>query len=141
MRTGVTSASLPTGESHRRRLLDLVAAGFLLGTALALVAVARTAEGWEAVFSSGVDVLGKGIERVAARRPIRSGRLFLRVTVEPGTRLRFATSEDGQRFTPIDGEVAAREGAWIGARLALFTAPLERPNPADFTDVEWFRVE
>lgn len=26
-------------------------------------------------------------------------------------------------------------------RLALFTAPLEHPTPADFTDVEWFRVE
>ncbi len=83
----------------------------------------------------------EGVERVVARRSVRSGRLFLRVTVEPGARLRFATSEDGKTFTPIGGEVVAREGAWIGARLALFTAPLPRPGPADFTDVDWFRVE
>ena len=81
------------------------------------------------------------MERVEARRPVRSGRLFLRATVEPGARLRFATSEDGTTFTPIGGEVVVREGAWVGARLGLFTTPLESPTPADFTDVVWFRVE
>ena len=81
------------------------------------------------------------VERVVARRPVRSGRLFLRVSVEPGARLAFATSEDGKAFTPIGGELVAREGAWVGARLALFTSPLGRPGPADFADVEWFRVE
>lgn len=113
----------------------------VLGRDAALVAVARTGEGWEATLSSGADVLGEGVERVVERRPVRSGRLFLRVTVEPYARLRFATSEDGKTFTPIGGEVIAREGAWVGSRLALFTAPLERPTAADFTDVEWFRVE
>ncbi len=113
----------------------------VLGRDAAFVAVARTADGWEAILSSGSDVLGEGVERVVERRPVRSGRLFLRVTVEPGARLRFATSEDGKTFTPIGGELVAREGAWVGSRLALFTAPLERPTPADFTDVEWFRVE
>ncbi|MBK9090489.1 MAG: hypothetical protein IPL90_16135 [Holophagales bacterium] len=53
----------------------------------------------------------------------------------------FATSEDGKTFTPIGGEVVAREGAWVGARLGFFTAPLPRLGSADFTDVEWFRVE
>ncbi len=113
----------------------------VLGRDAAFVAVARTADGWEAVFSSGVDVLEGGSERVVARRSVRSGRLHLRVTVETGARLRFATSEDGTLFTPIGGEVVAREAAWVGARLALFTSPLEHPAPTDFTDVDWFRVE
>ncbi len=113
----------------------------VLGRGAAFVAIARTPEGWEAVFSSGSDVLGKGVESVVDRRPVRSGRLFLRVTVQPGARLKFATSEDGTLFEPIGGELVAREGAWVGSRLALFTAPLERPMPADFSDVEWFRVE
>ncbi len=113
----------------------------VLGRDAAWAAVAKSSEGWEAVFASGADVLGEGVERVVERRPVRSGRLFLRVTVEPGARLRFSTSEDGVAFAPIGGETVAREGAWVGARLALFTAPLEHPAPADSTDVEWFRVE
>lgn len=113
----------------------------VLGRDAAFVAVARTTDGWEARFATGLDVLGEGVERVVERRPVRTGRLFLCVSVEPGARLRFATSEDGKTFTPIGGELVAREGAWVGARLALFTAPLERPTAADFTDVEWFRVE
>lgn len=113
----------------------------VLGRDAAFVAVARTAQGWEAVLATGTDVLGKGVESVVERRPVRSGRLFLRVSVAPGARLSFATSEDGVLFAPIGDELVAREGAWIGARLALFTAPLERPSRGDFTDVEWFRVD
>jgi beta-xylosidase len=113
----------------------------VLGRDAAFVAVARTADGWEALLTLGTDVLAEGVETVAARRPVRTGRIHLRVTVEPGARLRFATSEDGKTFTPIGGEFVAREGAWVGARLGLFTAPLPSPGPADFTDVEWFRVE
>ncbi|MFN7990353.1 MAG: glycoside hydrolase 43 family protein [Thermoanaerobaculia bacterium] len=113
----------------------------VLGRDAAWVAVARTAGGWEALFASGDDVLGEGVERVVERRPVRSGRLFLRVAVEPGARLRFSTSEDGVTFAPIGGEAVAREGAWVGARLALFTAPLATPGREDFTDVAWFRVE
>ena len=113
----------------------------VLGRDAAFVAVARTAEGWEAVLSTGTDVLGSGVEGVVERRPVRSGRLLLRVTVEPGARLRFATREDGTMFSPIGEELVAREGSWVGSRLALFTAPVERPTPADFTDVEWFRVK
>lgn len=113
----------------------------VLGRDAAYAAVARTAAGWEAVFASGDDVLGEGVERVVERRPVRSGRLFLRVAVEPGARLRFSTSQDGAAFAPIGGEVGAREGAWVGARLALFAAPLEKPGRDDFTDVEWLRVE
>jgi hypothetical protein len=113
----------------------------VLGRDAAFVAVALTAGGWEALLTSGTDVLAGGVEMVAARRPVRSGRIHLRVIVEPGARVRFATSEDGKTFTPIGGELVAREGAWVGARLSLFTAPLPSPGPADFTDVEWFRVE
>lgn len=113
----------------------------VLGRDAAYVALARSEEGWEAILASGADVLSGGVERVVARRPVRSGRLFLRVTVEPGARLRFATSEDGAAFAPIGEDLAAREGAWVGARLALFTAPLAKTGPADFADVEWFRVE
>ncbi len=113
----------------------------VLGRDVAFVAIARTADGWETLLTSGTDVLAEGVETVVVRRPARSGRIYLRVIVEPGARLRFATSDDGKTFTPIGGEVVAREGAWIGARLGLFTAPLPSPGPADFTDVEWFRVE
>ncbi len=113
----------------------------VLGRDAAYAAIARTSGGWEAVFASGDDVLGEGAERVVERRRVRSGRLFLRVAVEPGARLRFSTSEDGVTFAPIGGEAVAREGAWVGARLALFTAPLATPGREDFTDVAWFRVE
>ena len=84
---------------------------------------------------------GVGLVCTVERRPVRSGRLFLRVAVEPGARLRFSTSEDGVTCAPIGGEAVAREGAWVGARLALFTAPLATPGREDFTDVAWFRVE
>jgi beta-xylosidase len=113
----------------------------VLGRDAAYVAVARAEEGWEAILASGADVLSGGVERVVARRPVRSGRIHLRVTVEAGARLRFATSEDGAAFAPIGDELPAREGAWVGARLALFTAPPARPGPADLADVDWFRVE
>ncbi|MCK6681520.1 MAG: glycoside hydrolase 43 family protein [Thermoanaerobaculia bacterium] len=113
----------------------------VLGLDVAYVAIARTENGWEEIFATGTGVLKDGVERVVERRAIPSGRLHLRVTVEPGARLRFATSEDGTSFTPIGGEVVAREGAWVGARLALFTRPLPDPEPQDVTDVAFFRVE
>lgn len=112
----------------------------VLGRDATSLAVVRTPNGWEAVLASGEDVLGDGVERVVERRPVRSPRLWLRVSVEPGVRLRFSASEDGTSFVPIGDERAAREGAWVGARLALFAAPVARPGPGDFADVEWFRV-
>ena len=113
----------------------------VLGRDAAYVAVARSQEGWEAIFSSGADVLSGGVERVVARRPVASGRLWLRLSVEPGARLTFSTSGDGAVFAPIGAELVAREGAWVGARLGLFTASLATPGPEDHADVEWFRVE
>jgi beta-xylosidase len=113
----------------------------VLGRDAAYVAVSRSTVGWEATFATGSDVLGDGVERIVARRPVRAGRLYLRVAVEPGARLAFSTSEDGTRFAPIGNEVVGREGAWVGTRLALFTTPLVHPTRGDFTDVDWFRVE
>ena len=101
----------------------------------------RTANGWDAAFSAGTAVLEGGAERVVARRPVRSGRLLLRVTVESGARLAFSTSEDGIAYAPIGEETVAREGAWVGARLALFASPLPAAGADAFADVDWFRVE
>ena len=57
-----------------------------------------------------------------------------------------ARTVDGwEAFSPSGSDVlgggVAREGAWVGSRLGLFTAPAERPTPADSNDVDWFRVE
>ncbi len=113
----------------------------MLGRDTASVALTRSPAGWEVVQSVGRDVDKGGHDEIVARRAVPSGRLHLRVVVVPGARLRFSTSVDGAAFAPIGEEIAAREGIWVGARIGLFTTPIERPHRSDFTDVEWFRVE
>jgi beta-xylosidase len=113
----------------------------VLGRDTASLVVARSPAGWEVVHRMGSGVDEGGRDEVVARRPVPSGRLHLRVAVLPGARLRLSTSVDGVTFAPIGGELAAREGIWVGARIALFTMPVERPRRSDFTDVEWFRIE
>jgi beta-xylosidase len=113
----------------------------VLGRDTASVTLARSPAGWEVVHSVGRDVDKGGRDEIAARHAVPSGRLQLRVMVVPGARLQFSTSVDGAAFAPIGEEIGAREGIWVGARIGLFTTPVERPHRSDFTDVEWFRVE
>ena len=113
----------------------------VLGRDTASLAVTRSPSGWEVVQSVGRGVDEGGRDEIVARRATPSARLYLRVVVAPGARLRFSTSVDGAAFVPIGEEIAAREGMWVGARIGLFTAPVERPRRSDFTDVEWVRIE
>lgn len=147
-RPNVLTTRFPAERFVATALLELhgnapgAAAGLaVLGKDVAAVSVVRTANGWDAAFSAGTAVLEGGAERVVARRPVRSGRLLLRVTVESGARLAFSTSEDGVAYAPIGEETVAREGAWVGARLALFASPLPAAGADAFADVDWFRVE
>ena len=144
----VLVARLPAESVTVTALLDVhgTAAGAASGLAVlgrdtAAVAVVRSPSGWEVEHTVGRGVDEGGRDEVVARRAARSGRLYVRIEVLPGARLRFSTGGDGAAFVPIGEEIAAREGVWVGARIGLFTAPVEQPRRSDFTDVEWIRFE
>jgi beta-xylosidase len=67
--------------------------------------------------------------------------IYLRVAVEEGGVCRFSYSEDGERFTAVEGSFTAVAGRWIGAKVGLFCTRVQQTNDAGFADVDWFRVE
>lgn len=67
--------------------------------------------------------------------------IYLRVAVEEGGVCRFSFSEDGEKFTAVEGSFTAVAGRWIGAKVGLFCTRVQQTNDSGFADVDWFRIE
>jgi beta-xylosidase len=66
--------------------------------------------------------------------------LYLRVAVRPGAKCQFSYSLDGQQFTLLGAEFAAREGKWVGAKMGVFCLSPSPTATAGYADVDWWRV-
>ena len=72
---------------------------------------------------------------------LKSGKLYLRVTVSEGALCRFSYSFDGKDFTEVENTFKGREGKWIGAKVGLFCTTQSQTNDSGFADFDWFRVQ
>ena len=113
----------------------------VMGRDYAFLAVEKTASGWQLVYVVNRNADKGETEVTEAIVPVTSGRVWLRASVDDGARTRFGYSTDGRTYVDVGAaSFAAREGVWVGARIGLFTTPVQARTPG-FTDVEWFRVE
>ncbi len=74
---------------------------------------------------------------------ITQNKIFLRVSVTPDAKCRFAYSLDGETFRAFGEEVQATVGRWVGAKVGLFadiTFSNEAPLDENYADFDFFRV-
>jgi beta-xylosidase len=124
----------PRAEGERTGLV-------VLGLDYATLSVIQKPGGLFVVPTVCRDADRQGPETEGAPQPVKSGPLYLRVTVSEHAQCRFSFSEDGNRFTPIGEAFPAREGKWIGAKVGIFAVRTGTANESGYADFDWFRIE
>ncbi|MFC6227485.1 glycoside hydrolase 43 family protein [Paenibacillus allorhizosphaerae] len=79
-------------------------------------------------------------ETVAWQGEELTGTVFLRVTVAEGALCSFSFSTDGDQFEPVGQPFTAKEGRWVGAKVGVFAANMQRSGSRGYVDVDWFEV-
>lgn len=99
------------------------------------------AAGHELVWRVTRDAPGRAeVREVVAAGPGPVGPVWLRVTVGPEARYRFAYSWDGVAFTPLGDEFPATVGRWVGAKVGLFAAAPPSGGSRGHADFSSFHV-
>ncbi|WP_231625472.1 glycoside hydrolase 43 family protein [Pedobacter sp. R20-19] len=72
---------------------------------------------------------------------LKSGQVYMRVTVAVGAKCQFSFSEDGIKFNHVGDEFQATAGQWIGAKVGLFAIRETQTNDAGIAEYDWFRID
>jgi len=72
---------------------------------------------------------------------LKSGQVYMRVTVFNGAKCQFSFSEDGIKFNYVGDEFQATAGQWIGAKVGLFAIRNTQTNDSGIAEYDWFRIE
>ena len=65
--------------------------------------------------------------------------IYLRLTVD-NSKVRFAYSQNGRRFTPCGDEFQMKEGKWIGAKFGFVSAETSANTDRGWVEADWIRV-
>ena len=65
--------------------------------------------------------------------------IYLRLVVKD-SKVKFAYSSDGKKYTPCGDEFQMREGKWIGGKMGFVSIEPEAKTDRGWIDVDWFRV-
>ena len=65
--------------------------------------------------------------------------IFLRLTVSD-SKVRFAWSQNGKKFTDCGEEFLMKEGKWIGAKFGFISAETDPKCDRGWVDADWIRV-
>lgn len=65
--------------------------------------------------------------------------IYLRLTVKD-SKLRFAWSRDGRRFTQCAEEFQMKEGKWIGAKFGFVAVETDGQADRGWVDADWIRI-
>lgn len=72
---------------------------------------------------------------------VKTGDIYLRLTVGAGASCRFSYSTDGKDYTDAGDPFIARQGMWIGAKIGFFALRDGATNDAGYIDLNWFRIK
>ena len=66
--------------------------------------------------------------------------IYLRLSVKD-SKVRFAWSKDGKRYTACGDEFQMKEGKWIGAKFGYIAAETDPKCDRGWVDADWIKVE
>ena len=72
-------------------------------------------------------------------KPAKHEDIYLQLQVDD-SRLQFAYSRDGKKFTPCGETFKMREGKWIGAKFGFVAADASTKNDRGWVEADWIRV-
>ena len=72
---------------------------------------------------------------------VKTGDIYLRLTVGAGASCRFSYSIDGKEYANAGDPFIARQGMWIGAKVGFFALRDGFTNDAGYIDLDWFRIK
>jgi len=80
-------------------------------------------------------------EKVTLLGTVQGQDVYLRLTVKPGAKCRFAFSADGKLYTDTPNEFIAKPGRWVGAKLGFFINRNTVTNDGGYIDIDWIRFQ
>jgi len=122
-------------------LLANEAAGLvMMGMDYSYIAIVRTEDGYRLERTSCKDAIKGTEETNDSGTVLKTGMLFMRITVGADAMSQFSYSSDGRNFSEIGEPFKAREGRWIGAKVGLFVASFTQAQERGFADFDYFRI-
>jgi beta-xylosidase len=111
----------------------------VMGADYAYLAISREGKTWRLIKAVAHGAGHNAAETVETSVLVKSGPIYLRVSVESEAACQFSYSRDGRTFTPMGGRFVARPELWMGAKAGLFSVAA---SPAHtHADFNWFRIE
>ncbi len=124
----------PTAEGETAGLV-------VFGYNYAVLGLRRTTDGSKLVLRVNLDANQPGAqEREVACRPVPTGPIYLRVTVDEKALCRFAYSVDNRTFTPVGEPFQSTVDRWIGAKFGLIATAVPGATQTGHADFDWFHV-
>lgn len=80
-------------------------------------------------------------EKEVAQVQVNQNLIFLKVKVEKNALCSFSYSLNGEAFTAIGEQFAAKQGGWIGAKMGIFSSNSAEKGNLGYADFDWFRVD
>lgn len=112
----------------------------VFGYSYAWIGLRRTPDGLRLVQITHLDAHQSPAPHESASLAAPSAPVFLRVTVSPEAKCRFAYSHDGRSFTSFGPAFQATVAKWVGAKVGLFAAARSNHAAAGYADFDFFRV-
>ena len=115
----------------------------VFGESYAWIGLRRDANRLVLIQATNTDAAKQGGEHEVASVALKTGKVFLRVTVNSEAKCHFSYSIDGRTFTALGEEFMAVPGRWVGAKVGVFAlaAPGLASSASGHADFDWFRVQ
>ena len=65
--------------------------------------------------------------------------IYMRLSVDD-SKMKFAWSQDGKKFTPCGDEFQMKEGKWIGAKFGFIAVETDANADRGWVDADWIRI-
>lgn len=112
----------------------------IMGHDYSYLSVTKTQDGLQLSQTIGKNAAQGNVPKTVDPRTVDTHKLWFRVRVEKGGMCYFSYSTDGKNFTSIGKPFQAKEGAWIGAKVGIFSSRPNKTRNAGYADFDWFRV-
>jgi beta-xylosidase len=112
----------------------------LPGLDYAYIAVRRTREGLVLVTGRCLNADKGGEEKETVLGSLEGSVVYLRASMNEASHATFSWSEDGSNFQSAPGDMVAKPGRWIGAKVGLFAQGPAGSGERSYIDVDWFRM-